>query len=162
MSVTLGHNSFLGGGAEVEADVTVGNYTSIASHAHLIARVQHACIADPNLAACGSARIPGYPASHRKETITIGSDVWIGRDAVILGGVTIGDGAIVGAYSVVAKDVPPYAVVVGNPAQVIRYRFSAPSIAALLRIRWWDWPDETIAARADALRDVRLLLAEEA
>jgi virginiamycin A acetyltransferase len=60
----------------------------------------------------------------------------------------------------VAKDVPPYSVVVGNPAQVIRYRFDRPTVAALLRIRWWDWPDDLIAQRAAELRDVRTLVAK--
>lgn len=76
--------------------------------------------------------------------VRIGNDVWIGRGARILSGVTIGDGAIVGAQCVVAKDIPPYAVVVGNPARVIRKRFDEKTIEALLRIRWWDWPDEKI------------------
>lgn len=157
--VSIGRESFIGGGGEIEADATIGNFTSVAGHVRMLARPQHACIADPHLVACGSARIPGYPGSHRKQDITIGSDVWIGRDAILLGGITIGHGAIVGAYSVVAKDVPPYAVVVGNPIQVIRYRFDAPTVAALLALTWWDWPDEVIAERADALRDVRVLVA---
>jgi len=76
--------------------------------------------------------------------VRIGNDVWIGRGALILSGVAIGDGAIVGAESVVAKDIPPYAVVVGNPARVIRKRFDDEIIEALLRIRWWDWSDEKV------------------
>jgi virginiamycin A acetyltransferase len=97
----------------------------------------------------------------RGDTV-IGNDVWIGRDAVIMPGVTIADGAIIGAHAVVAKDVPPYAVVVGNPGIVKHLRFDAEIIAALLAIRWWDWPIETIQANValiagadiDALRAV--------
>lgn len=78
--------------------------------------------------------------------VTIGNDVWIGYNAIILSGVTIGDGAVVGAGAVVARDIPPYGIAVGNPASVIRYRFSPEQIAELLTIRWWDWPDDRILA----------------
>lgn len=76
--------------------------------------------------------------------ITIGNDVFIGMNVTVLDGVTIGDGAVVGAGCVVSKDVPPYAVVVGCPMKILRYRFPEETIAALLRIRWWDWPDEKL------------------
>jgi virginiamycin A acetyltransferase len=82
----------------------------------------------------------------------IGNDVWIGRDAVIMPGVTVGDGAIIGAHAVVARDVPPYAVVVGNPGQIKRLRFDEPTVARLLTIRWWDWPVEKIMANLAAIR----------
>lgn len=78
--------------------------------------------------------------------IVIGNDVWIGYEAVILAGVTIGDGAIIGARAVVTKDVPPYTIVGGVPAKPIRKRFSEEQIAALETLRWWDWPAETISA----------------
>jgi acetyltransferase-like isoleucine patch superfamily enzyme len=86
--------------------------------------------------------IPGHPAS--RGDVVIGNDVWIAADAMIHSGVTIGDGAVIGAASVVRRDVPPYAIVIGNPAQVTRKRFSEPQIAALLAIRWWDWDDDRI------------------
>ncbi len=76
--------------------------------------------------------------------VTIGNDVWIGSDSIILSGVTIGDGAVIGAGSVVTRDVEPYAMVAGNPAEVIRKRFSDEQIARLLEIKWWDWPEEKI------------------
>lgn len=82
--------------------------------------------------------------------VTIGNDVWIGARAIILSGVTIGDGAVIGAGAVVPRDVPPYAVVAGNPARLIRYRFDETTIAALLALRWWDWPDARIVALEDA------------
>lgn len=69
----------------------------------------------------------------------IGNDVWIGRNVVIRQGVTIGDGAIIGANSFVNKDVHPYAIVAGQPARLIRYRFSEKTCAALHGLRWWDW-----------------------
>lgn len=76
--------------------------------------------------------------------VIIGNDVWIGSHATILSGVTIGDGAIIGAYSLVTKSVPPYAIMGGNPAKIIRYRFDPSIIQLLLKIKWWDWTIEKI------------------
>ena len=87
-----------------------------------------------------------------KGDIVIGSDVWIGYEAVILAGVTIGDGAIIGARAVVTRDVPPYTIVGGVPAKPIRRRFPQPEIDRLLALRWWDWPAEKIAANLDAIQ----------
>ena len=81
----------------------------------------------------------------------VGNDVWIGRGAQILGGVTIGHGAVVAAYSVVARNVEPYTLVAGNPGVPKRRRFSEDQCEALLKIAWWDWPDHVIAARVDEL-----------
>lgn len=78
----------------------------------------------------------------------IGNDVWLGREAVVMPGVSIGDGAVVGARAVVTKDVEPYAVVAGNPARHIRSRFTGDEMAMLLTARWWDWPIETITAHS--------------
>lgn len=80
----------------------------------------------------------------RKGDIIIGNDVWIGRESVIMPGVKIGDGAIIAAYSVVAKDVPPYAVFGGNPAKFIKTRFDAELVSLLLRFRWWDLSPEQL------------------
>ena len=79
-----------------------------------------------------------------KGDIVLGNDVWIGYEAVILSGVTIGDGAIVGARAVVTKDVPPYIIVAGVPARPIRKRFDEETIAKLQALRWWDWDEEKI------------------
>lgn len=80
-----------------------------------------------------------------KGDIVIGNDVWIGYEAVILAGVTIGDGAVIGTRAVVTKDVPPYTIVGGVPAKPIRKRFAQETIDALLKMKWWDWPKERIA-----------------
>ena len=80
-----------------------------------------------------------------KGDIIIGNDVWIGYDAVILAGVTIGDGAIIGTRAVVTKDVPPYTIVGGVPAKPIRKRFSDEDIALLLELKWWDWSVDKIS-----------------
>jgi acetyltransferase-like isoleucine patch superfamily enzyme len=79
----------------------------------------------------------------------VGSDVWIGWGAHIGAGVKIGHGAVVASRAVVFTDVPPYAVVVGNPARVMRYRFSEPIVEALLRVAWWDWPSEVVRERVE-------------
>jgi virginiamycin A acetyltransferase len=84
----------------------------------------------------------GHPSC--KGDITIGNDVWIGAKSTIMSGVKIGHGAVIGSGSVVAKDVPPYAIVVGNPAKIIKYRFDEQQIEDLLSIAWWDWDEGKI------------------
>lgn len=87
-----------------------------------------------------------------KGNIIIGNDVWIGYEAVILAGVTIGDGAIIGTRAVVTKDVPPYTIVGGVPAKPIKKRFSEEIISKLLDIQWWNWSDEKIAKNIKAIQ----------
>ncbi|HLQ40334.1 MAG TPA: DapH/DapD/GlmU-related protein [Tetragenococcus sp.] len=81
----------------------------------------------------------------RKELITtIGNDVWIGHGAIIQAGITVGDGAVIASNAVVTKDIPPYAIVGGIPAKIIKYRFSDEMIAAMSQIAWWDWDRLTL------------------
>jgi acetyltransferase-like isoleucine patch superfamily enzyme/2-polyprenyl-3-methyl-5-hydroxy-6-metoxy-1,4-benzoquinol methylase len=97
-----------------------------------------------------SARgIEGHPATNGD--VTIGNDVWIGSGSTILSGVTIGDGAAIGANSCVTRDVEPYTIVAGNPARLVRHRFSPPIVEQLLKIRWWEWSDERIAENTSLL-----------
>lgn len=98
-----------------------------------------------------AGRFEGETDFPMKGDTLIGNDVWIGTKAVILPGVRIGDGAIVGAYSTVTRDVPPYTIVAGNPAAAIRTRFDDATIAALLALKWWDWPIERITEAIPAL-----------
>ena len=85
-------------------------------------------------------RLPWSHAPGARTRVTVGNDVWAGHNVNILGGVTVGDGAIIGAGAVVTSDVPPYAIVGGVPAKIIRFRFSKPMINRLLAIKWWDLP----------------------
>ena len=87
-----------------------------------------------------------------KGDIIIGNDVWIGYEAVIMAGVTIGDGAIIGTRAVVTKDVPPYTIVGGVPAKPIRKRFDDATVERLIKLRWWDWEHEKIAQSIAAIQ----------
>lgn len=100
---------------------------------------------------------PGHPTS--KGDVTVGHDVWIGRGVVIISGVRIGHGAVIGAFSVVTKDVAPYAIVAGNPARLVRLRFTEAEIQRLLELAWWDWPVDKVSALIPSLTagDVRSL-----
>jgi phosphonate metabolism protein (transferase hexapeptide repeat family) len=95
-------------------------------------------------------------AWRQAHAVTLGHDVWIGHGVVVLPGVSIGNGAAIGAGAVVSKDVPPFAIVVGVPGRVLRFRFAPDIIAALQRIAWWDWPHERLGM---ALQDFRKLPA---
>lgn len=87
--------------------------------------------------------------------ICVGNDVWIGLEALILPDVTIGDGAVIGARAVVTADVPPFSVVAGNPARVVRMRYDQPTVAKALALRWWDWPAERITRNLAEIVDGR-------
>lgn len=89
------------------------------------------------------ARLIGKP-SFSKGDVVIGNDVLLGHESLIMSGVKIGDGAIVGARALVTKDVPPYAIVAGVPARIIRYRFDTKVINKLLNIKWWNWTEKKI------------------
>src|SRR5699024_5723364 len=83
-----------------------------------------------------------------KNDTVIGNDVWVGREATIMPGITVADGAVIAAHSVVTHNVDPYTVVGGNPARPIRYRYNSQTVRQLLHARWWDWPIEAITYHA--------------
>jgi virginiamycin A acetyltransferase len=88
-----------------------------------------------------------------KGDTVIGNDVWIGNGVTIMPGIKIGDGAIIASSSVVTKDIEPYSIVGGNPANLIRHRFDAEIKEALLKLKWWDWPIEKITKYANQIVD---------
>jgi len=85
----------------------------------------------------------------RSKKVNIGHDVWLGHNVVVMGGVTIGNGAVIGSGAIVTKDIPPYAIAVGNPARVIKYRFDPKTIEDLEKISWWDWSHEKLKNSLD-------------
>jgi acetyltransferase-like isoleucine patch superfamily enzyme len=130
---SIGIESYVGDFTHIAQNTTIGSYCSIA-----------------NLCTIGAAphdlkRLTTFPfvLVDGYKTV-IGHDVWIGCNSVILAGVNIGTGAVIGAGSVVTKDVPPYSIVVGNPARVLRYRFSKELIPRLLESRWWELPEDRV------------------
>lgn len=143
-----------------KSKLSVGRYTSIASNVSILLGANHK-----------RGLITTYPRSlmnkniSQEETnepgdVTIGSDVWIGHGATIIGPVVIGDGAIIGASALVIGDVPPYAVAGGVPAKILKYRFDEEKIEKLLSVKWWDKSEEEIMGLEDVLygKDVDALL----
>lgn len=152
------------------AGVEIGNFCSIASGVQFLDggcfhRVE--CVSTFPLRAIYKQRFWGMKSDkdnkennivglRKRGKTVVGNDVWIGESAYILPGVTIGDGAIIGAKSVVTKDVPPYAIVGGNPARIIRYRFDEEIIKKFLKIKWWNWSDEKIIENRQYFDNVTL------
>ena len=133
--------------------VRVGKFTSIAHDVEFLPGGNHHT---DRVTTFPLRRVFGLPQpdldlAPSKGDVVVGNDVWIGRGAKIVGGVTIGHGAVVAAYSVVAKHVEPYTLVAGAPAVVKRRRFPDRVCEALLAIAWWDWPDDVIVGRVDDL-----------
>ncbi len=134
-----------------KSTVSVGNYVSIASNVTFLLGANHK-----------SGLVTTYPVDRINDAktttdanepgnIEIGNDVWIGYGATVIGDVKIGDGAIIGAEALVVDDIPPFAVVGGVPAKVIKYRFNQEQIEKLLTIQWWNWKRETIKEREETI-----------
>jgi phosphonate metabolism protein (transferase hexapeptide repeat family) len=142
---------------------TIGKFCSIAAHSrinpgnHPLGRVAMNHFTYRSSAYGLGDDDPAFFGWRRSFRTTLGHDVWIGHGAVVMPGVTMGNGAVAGAGAIVTKDVAPFAIVAGNPARLLRFRFPPDVIAALERIAWWDWPH---ARLGEAMADFRALDAE--
>jgi acetyltransferase-like isoleucine patch superfamily enzyme len=134
--------------------ITIGNYCSISRQVRILAGGGHKTDAvstfpfDTMLLGKSGGTLSDRSYSS-KGGIEIGSDVWIGFGATIAGSVKIGHGAVIASNATVLTDVPPYAIAVGNPARVTKYRFSEEAVKELLEIKWWEWAEEEIKWRVD-------------
>mgnify|MGYP006137532523 FL=1 len=141
-NVTLGKFSYIQTHSEV-ANANIGAFSSIGSRVkiggfgkHMFGMSTHPAFYDKTPPT--KSFYKKIPAFMPYKQVILGNDVWVGDRCIILDGVKVGDGAIIGAGATVAKDVPPYAIVVGNPMRIIRYRFSDAEIAYLLKEKWWE------------------------
>ena len=128
----MGDYTYIGDNGKVFGGVTIGRYCSIANNV-MLGAPQH------SMSAFSTYEMQGALEMLSTE---IGHDVWIGCNAVVMAGVTVGIGAVIGAGAVVTNDVPPYAIVAGNPARILRMRFPAEKIVKLLASKWWTMPRE--------------------
>jgi len=148
----LGDFSYMGEHCCV-ADAQIGRFTAIANHVRIGApnhpmdrASQHRFTYCPEYYDAQAERDNGFFAERRADRVIIGNDVWIGHGVIVLPGVAVGDGAVLAAGAVVTKEVPPYTIVGGVPAKVIRARFAADIAAQLQAIAWWNWPLEKLMA----------------
>ena len=145
----VGRYTYIAANCEIER-TTIGSFCSIGTQVlcGLASHPINFVSTYPGFYTQSSSGAKWFGESHPfidKKSVTIGSDVWIGARSIILGGVKIGDGAIVGAGSIVTKDVPAYAITVGTPAKVIRYRFDDEIVTGLKASRWWNLPEVNLA-----------------
>lgn len=144
------------------ATLSIGAYTSIADDVHIFLGGQHRTdwvSSYPFPRFVEQAReIQGFRTT--RGNVSIGNDVWLASGCTILSGVSVGDGAVVAARAVVPRDVPPYAIVAGNPARIVRWRFNEEIRRELLDLQWWTWPEEEVRSIVQLLctEDASLLL----
>lgn len=166
---TMGLCSYLGGKSRIAGKV--GRFSSIASNVSTISCVH--CCKSPYVSTCPSffstlgqngLVLTVKQQFEEKKTVDgineviIGNDCWIGANVILMGGITIGDGAVVGAGAIVTKDIPPYAIAVGIPAKVIDYRYDEKTIEKLREIRWWDKDLEWLKRHSEEFSDINTFL----
>jgi acetyltransferase-like isoleucine patch superfamily enzyme len=162
ISSSIDRYSFCGYDCDVYL-ARIGKFTSIASGV-VIGGARHPMewVGMSPAFYAGRDSIKSKFAEHKlrpHEGVIIGHDVWIGRSAIVLAGVTVGDGSVIGAGSVVTKDVPPYAIVAGNPARLIRYRFDENIIRKLEEIKWWNFSEARLKTFGGVFNDVERFLS---
>ena len=168
---SIGYGTFMGNGCEF-SDTNIGKYCSISRNVKVI-RGRHpaSVFVSTHPAFFSTLNQGGFHFASKtvfEENVTlqsgysinIGNDVWLGYDARIMEGVTIGNGAIVGACSLVTKDVPPYAIVGGIPARIIRYRFDEQTIVMLEQIKWWNWSFSDLKKNADTFHNISRFISK--
>ena len=131
-------------------ELTIGNYCSIAGNVQCFNKAHHRSTGVSTFPFCEIYGI-GHPCAYSKGNVAIGNDVWIGDSVLITGGISIGNGAVVAARSIVTKDVPAYAVVGGNPAKVLKFRFDTETQMLLTASKWWDKTVEELTPHAHLL-----------
>jgi len=154
--------NYIAGDVVIKPNVTIGRFNNIASGVFFHCDSEHPCIRDPNIVTSQSFNNAfiwtAFPKQMDQDPIVIENDVWIAKEARILEGATLSNGCIVGAYSVVTKFVPPYAIVAGNPARIIRFRFDEDTINKLQKIQWWNWGFRTVRHRLKDFMDIHTFI----
>jgi acetyltransferase-like isoleucine patch superfamily enzyme len=145
-NLVVGENTLYNGEIHIEGKgkVTFGKYCAIGNNLKIISSNHNYNLPALQMTLYIKNFKRGYPGSLIKGPVTIGNDVWFEDDVIVLSGVTIGDGACIGAGSIVTKDVLPYSIAAGVPAKLIKYRFGKKIIEFLLELKWWDWSKDKI------------------
>jgi len=141
--------------AKIGTFCSVGHNSKVGLAHHTLNRLSTSPIFSEQYNATGYSWVHESSVSPYKDVV-VGNDVWIGANVLVVGGVTIGDGAVIAAGAVVTKDVPPYAVVGGVPARIIKYRFSDEVISLLKEIQWWYFPEEKLRKYIDLFQEDQL------
>lgn len=169
LNSSIGYASYVSDHSFIKNTV-IGRYTCIANEVMTVAGNHPTSFVSIHPAFYSLAQKPSYVKqskfedfkyldSEKRVSIKIGNDVWIGARVTILEGISIGDGAVVAAGAIVTKDIPPYAIVGGIPAKVIKYRFNEEIIQKLLKLKWWEKDQEWIQNHADDFDDVKRLFS---
>jgi acetyltransferase-like isoleucine patch superfamily enzyme len=141
-NIKIGHYTSINGPFNARGTVTIGKYCAFGQYVAIISNNHKTSMLNQQVWL--QIRLGAPPCSTQKGPIRIGHNVWIGDQAVVLSGVNVGHGAVIAANATVTKDVPPFAIVAGSPARVLKYRFPKTIIDQMLSIQWWDWDEDKL------------------